>query len=115
MATKTKRNATNHTGANVPAGYKRVDLRPQQVETEIGTVLHGTLGPVERSKNDMPDYRSIRTDDGLFYVPSHASLRGVLSMPTGSVVLLACVDGQGNKNSPWIWEVYTPDSNAVPF
>jgi hypothetical protein len=111
----TKKRTANRNGSNIPAGYKRVDLRPQQVVTEIGTVLHGTLGPVERSKNDMPDYRSIRTDDGLFYVPSHASLRGVLSMTTGAAVYLECVDGEGTKNAPWIWEVSIPDGDAVPF
>ena len=95
----------------VPEGFRELDLQAKQVELEEGLELVGALGAVAKSRRpDMPDYRTIATGDGRFFVPSHAVLRGLLDLPTGTEVYLRFDGGTGKVGDAYQWTVAVRES-----
>lgn len=102
----------------MPDGFVKADLRPKHFELEPGLEFQGTLGTVQPSKNpEMPPYRTIRTPDGNFYLPSHAELKGLMDFPAGTRVFCRFQGGNGKKNDAYKWDIGLPEGidTDLPF
>jgi len=90
----------------MPEGFVKIDTRPKELKLAVGDDVIGTLGAVIASKDrEKPSYRTIKTDDGLFFVPSHADLRVLLDYPVGTLVCFRLTGGEGRKGSPFTYDV----------
>lgn len=116
-----KKNSPGAARVQMPAGFKKADLRPKQLEIEPGFSMVGVLGAVTKSRKlDMPDYRTIADEaDGVrYYLPSHAMLKPLMEMPVGQRVFIAVTGGSGVAGDPYDWTIGLPDGDhdeAVPF
>lgn len=98
--------ARKKTATQVPSGFRKIDTRPKQLELKAGDDVVGVLGAMVKSKDpEKPDYRTVKTDDGLFFVPSHADLRVLNDYPVGTRVWFQLTGGEGRKGSPYTYDV----------
>jgi hypothetical protein len=117
MASRTKPKRAS----SIPDGFAPLDnSAPQTLEMEPGDEVTGTLGQVIKAKDPTkPDYRTIKTADGRFYLPSRAGLMALMDLPSGSEVYIRLDGGQGNKKSPYQYTVAVRNGNGaedeVPF
>lgn len=120
MAARSKAPAAQN-GPKPPEGFRKVDLRPQELKVEAGFEMVGVLGEVAKSRNpEMPDYRTIKAEGKRYFLPSHAGLRGLMDFPVGTVVWIALSGGSGTKKDPYQWTTALLESTieadeAVPF
>lgn len=94
------------------------DAKPEQWEPEVGESVQGVLEAPR--KGQFGEYRIMQVTDGRrIYLPNHAALRRVLTLPTGSQAHIR-YDGVEETDKGQEFNTYTiaippQESSDIPF
>lgn len=94
--------------------------KPEKLELVKGEVYSGRLGAPKPGQYGIS--RTIMTDEGKFWIPNHAALDAVFSLPAGAKVELLykgeAKNAAGKKFHDWdAWEMPegTDNADGLPF
>lgn len=101
-------------------GRRLLTSRPEKLELARGEVYTGTLGAPKPGQYGIS--RTLITTEGKFWLPNHAALDAVFSLPTGAKVELTYKGQAKNKAGKTFhdWEAYElpadgGDADGLPF